>query len=104
MSLLIVPDDGFKRVFFYNLISILKDAGGKVGFSSGIQLLTTGAYMDIFPVTAPGPAGFYLTHGINKAGSWLGWLMGYKPWYEEYTPEQLHAIAVSGGETNHKSR
>ncbi|KAL9619934.1 MAG: hypothetical protein Q9160_005491 [Pyrenula sp. 1 TL-2023] len=98
------PDDGLKRVFFYNLMSILNDADGKVGLSSGIQLLTTAAYLDSFVVMAPGPAGFYVTHAINKAGSWLGWLMGYKPWYEEYTPKQLRAIAASGGEMNRKSR
>lgn len=89
--------DGFKEVFFRNVISMVKDADEKIGPTNLVQLVTSVAWMDNYFVIVPGPAGYYVTHGIYKLGSTLGWLLGYKPWYDEYTPPDVRAVAAAGG-------
>lgn len=89
--------DGFKEVFFRNVMSIFHESGGKIGPSSGLQLLTTIAHVDNYAVIVPGPVGYYVTHALYAVGSTLGWALGYKKWYEEYTPVRVRAIAERGG-------
>ncbi|KAL9107510.1 MAG: hypothetical protein Q9227_007612 [Pyrenula ochraceoflavens] len=95
------PDDGFREVFFYNVMSMFKESGGKLTPSNGMQLLATIAYVDNYVVLIKGPFGFYLTHGLYKIGARLAWLLGYKTWYEEYTPKRYHAIAAAGRQAKH---
>jgi len=90
------PDDGFHEVFFRNIMSIFMDADEKIGIKAGMQIWTSIAYLDNYVVLAPGMMGYYLTHTIYGIGAWLGWLVGYKSWYEEYTPQQLRAVAAAG--------
>jgi hypothetical protein len=36
------------------------------------------------------------------SGSMLGGLLGYKAWYEEYTPERIREVARDGGKRHMK--
>lgn len=98
-------EDGFKEVFFYNVMSIFHDCRntGKPNVAEAIQLLTTIAYVDnyvqILPFRAiPFSVQWALCHSLYACGTFLGWTMGYKTWYEEYTPEQLWEVAARQGE------
>jgi hypothetical protein len=84
-------------------MSIFQDANGKVGLGNGVQLLMTITYMDNYVSIVPGPVGYYLTHGLYGFGRALGWLCGYRTWYEEYTPEKYRAVAARQGEVHLKS-
>lgn len=83
-------------------MSIFQDANGKVGLNSGMQLLTTISYVDNYVSILPSPVGYYLTHGVYAFGRALGWLLGYRTWYEEYTPEKYRAVAARQGEVRRK--
>ncbi len=61
-----------------------------------LQLLTMVSHLDNYAVILPGRAGYYATHLVYSITSTVGWLVGYKSWYEEYTPSRLHAIAAAG--------
>ncbi|KAK5163346.1 uncharacterized protein LTR77_010719 [Saxophila tyrrhenica] len=93
------PEDGFKAVFFYNVIGAILESNNKPGALDLIQIGTTVAYVDEFPVFVPGP--FFLkyavTHALLTTVSSIGWLMGYKPWVKEYTPEHIWEIARTRG-------
>lgn len=78
-------------------MSIFQDANGQLSLNTVLQLSTTIARMDNYVVIVRGPAGYYVTHALYAVGSTLGWLLGYKPWYEEYTPTRVRAVAASGG-------
>lgn len=92
-------EDGFKAVFFYNVIATLADANSKPGLSDLVQIGTTLAYVDEFPVIVPGPwfVKYAVTHAALATVSTVGWMLGYKPWLEEYTPQHIWQIAETRG-------
>jgi hypothetical protein len=61
-----------------------------------LQLLTMVSHLQSYVVMVPGPAGYCATHLVYNVSSIVGWLAGYKPWCEEYTPPRLHAGAAAG--------
>jgi hypothetical protein len=71
------------------------ETGGKARLPL-LQLLTMVSHLDNYVAMVPGPAGYYATHLVYKISSIVGWLAGYKPWFEEYTPSRLHAVAAAG--------
>ncbi len=40
---------------------------------------------------------WYVTHTLYRICSALGWIIGLRPWYEEYTPPRFREVAVAGG-------
>lgn len=68
----------------------------RLSLSLVLQLWTSIAYLDNYVVLAPGPVGHYIIHAIYKLGSWIGNICGLRPWYVEYTPERLRAVALAG--------
>ncbi len=93
-------------VFFYNVLSILLDSNGKPGVSETVQLGTTVAYVDEYPVIIPGPftVKYLAIHAALGTVSWIGWALGYKPWIEEYTPRHLWDVARSRGSPGDKKK
>jgi hypothetical protein len=96
-------DDGFKEVFFYNVMSIFQDCHSKPGLMDAIQLLTTVGYVDNYVRIVPSAAVPFavqwgLCHGLYAFGGFLGWALGCEKWYKEYTPEQLWEVAARQGE------
>jgi hypothetical protein len=69
------PADGFKEVFFRNVISVFSDANSKIGPSDGLQLLTTIAWVDNYPEIQflPQWMGYYVSHGLRE---YVGWVVG----------------------------
>ena len=89
--------DGSKEVFFRNIFSILADADRVYGRAMPIQIMITSRYLDNFDVFLPGPFSYYVTHSIFALARAIGFAMGLRPWYEEYTPERLRSVAASQG-------
>ena len=96
--------DGFTEVFFRNIMSIIHDANEEIGISTALQLVTSIAWLDNYVVIFPGPAGWYVTHAVYGIGKTIGRLLGYKPWYEEYTPVRVRTIAAKGGRVEVQKR
>ncbi|KAH7329436.1 hypothetical protein B0I35DRAFT_420207 [Stachybotrys elegans] len=94
------PEDGFKLVFFYNILGALQECQGKPSLGDLLQLGTTLAYIDEYPVI-PLSMPFFLrricTHVALAAIYITGRLSGYKPWVKEYTPMDLWDIAQEVG-------
>lgn len=92
-------EDGFKAVFFYNVLGALLEANGKPGLQDLVQLGTTLAYVDEYPAAVPGP--FFFKYAVVHSGlaavAWLGWALGFDPWLKEYTPEHLWGVARTRG-------
>jgi hypothetical protein len=63
------------------------------GWKFPLQLVLTMIYSDGYLVIVPGPARWYVTHGLWAATKFAALGMGLKPFYEEYTPERLKGIA-----------
>lgn len=85
-------EDGFKEVFFRNFLGVLQDR--KVyGSLFTIQFMMTNRYCDNYEVYINSSISWYLTHAIYSAASCMGWMMGLRPWYEEYTPERIRYVA-----------
>lgn len=95
----VLAEDGFKAVFFYNVFGATLEANNRPGLRDMIQIGTMLAYVDEFPVIVPGP--FFLkytaTHAMLATVSWIGWMLGYKPWLKEYTPEHMWDVARTRG-------
>lgn len=84
-------------MFFRNLASVITERHETAkGGLLMLQLLTMVAHLDNYAVIMPGAAGYYATHLLYSLSSLVGWLAGYRPWYEEYTPARLHAVAAAG--------
>lgn len=108
-----MTDDGFKQVFFYNVLSLFKDSldpnTQKARFSLGlvVQLLRTIAHVDNFvdplpflPSTVSVLFGvkYAITHSVYGLGMVIGSVLGYRTWFREYTPEELWGVAERGPE------
>ena len=113
------PEDGFKQVFFYNLLSPMIDpnlgsatptTSPNITFPLVLQLLAAIPHLDNFvdplpflPHNLPVLGGFLfgvkyvLTHLIYMAGSAVGRGMGYQRWVREYTPREFWEVAERGG-------
>ncbi|KAJ9606171.1 hypothetical protein H2200_009132 [Cladophialophora chaetospira] len=112
------PEDGFKEVFFYNVMSAFADPSLGATTSTNppnftvpllLQLLTTipyvDNYVDLLPFL-PNSASlvgrvlfgvkWMLTHGFYAIGGWVGWAAGYHSWVREYTPPELWIVAERG--------
>jgi hypothetical protein len=63
------------------------------GWKFPLQLLLTMTYADAYLVIVPGPAGWYVTHGLWATVRFVALGVGLKPFYEEYTPARLKGIA-----------
>ncbi|KAI1622510.1 hypothetical protein EDD37DRAFT_667332 [Exophiala viscosa] len=105
------PNDGFKQVFFYNVLSLFKDSFDpntkKARLSLGlvVQLLTTIAHVDNFVDPLPFlpstmlalfAVKYFVTHSVYGFGKVIGSMLGYRVWFEEYTPEELWEVAQRG--------
>ncbi|KAK5045411.1 hypothetical protein LTR84_009275 [Exophiala bonariae] len=105
------PDDGFKQVFFYNLLRIAQTATANSSLfrpSTILQLVRVIAhvdnYADLLPfLTAywwlPFSLKYALVHAVYGFGSALGWAFGYQKWLKEYTPRDLWSVAERGAVT-----
>ncbi|KAI1613930.1 hypothetical protein EDD36DRAFT_486710 [Exophiala viscosa] len=106
-----MEDDGFKQVFFYNVLSLFKDSldpnTKKARLSLGlvVQLLTTIAHVDNFVDPLPFlpstmlalfAVKYIVTHSVYGFGKVIGSMLGYRVWFEEYTPEELWEVAQRG--------
>lgn len=88
------PADGLKHVFFRNLFSTLQDAEKYWGLWTYAQALTTAAAYDNFIEVVPGRFSYVVTHSLY-AGIWaFAKLTGVCAWQQEYTPDELRAVAV----------
>lgn len=63
------------------------------GWKFPLQLLLTMTYSDGYLVIVPGPARWYVTHGLWAVVKLAALGVGLKPFYEEYTPVRLKGIA-----------
>lgn len=88
-------DDGFKDVFFYNLLGTLYDNPNRRNSRTVAQLGALIAYVDEYPVLGNGPFWwkYVYVHAAKMVWAWRGWWLGLRPWVEEYTPERLWSIA-----------
>ncbi|KAF2260495.1 hypothetical protein CC78DRAFT_536369 [Lojkania enalia] len=86
------PVDGSKELFFRHVFSIMTDKE-KFGWKMPLQLLLTLMYTDGYLLIVPGPAKWYVTHGLYAALKPVARWFGLKPFYEEYTPERLQDVA-----------
>lgn len=108
---MVTKDDGFRQVFFYNVLSVFKDsldaATQKARVSPGlvVRLLRSIAYVDnfvdplpFFPSSVPAlfAVKYLVTHAVYGVGKLLGSLLGYQPWFKEYTPKELWDVAEMG--------
>lgn len=95
-----LEEDGFKLVFFYNILGAFQECRGEPGVRDLLQIGTTLAYIDEYPVFLPGPFWFkrIATHSSLALMYFVGRLLGYKPWLKEYTPERLWTVAQIAGE------
>ena len=95
------PTDGEKEVFFRNMISSLIDSSIGNPFSSAntsrrpsirdvFRLLVIVRALDNYPVIWNGFGGRFLTYSLLNIGNFIGKVFfGLKPFYMEYTPQQL---------------
>lgn len=74
--------------------------------STVIQLFTTIQYVDnfvaILPSWVPFSLNYWICHALYAVGRGLGGLLGYKAWYDEYTPVEHRDIARLGGQGGKK--
>jgi hypothetical protein len=107
MGLMCDLDDGFKEVFFYNVMSIFKDQSKFGLLSTIIQLLVSIQWMDNFvpllPLWLPFSINYWMCHSVYGFGWLVGLALGYKSWYKEYTPKEYWQIAEQGGEGGKKN-
>lgn len=89
--------DGAKEVFFRNFFSVLEDAG-HFGRWTGLQIMLTSAKYDNFDVSYSGPLSWVVPHLAHVGAKVLGVLVGMRPWYPQYVPIRLRAVAESGGQ------
>ncbi|KAK4947776.1 hypothetical protein LTR10_013284 [Elasticomyces elasticus] len=105
------PDDGFKQVFFYNVLSLFKDSldpttqKAKLSPGLAVQLLRTIAHVDNFvdplpflpsSVSVLFAVKYILTHSVYGLGKVLGSVLGYQVWFKGYTPEESWDVAERG--------
>ncbi|KAF2706981.1 hypothetical protein K504DRAFT_458449 [Pleomassaria siparia CBS 279.74] len=86
------PVDGSKELLFRNIFSIMEDKT-LYGWKFPLQLLLTMAYSDGYLVIIPGPARWYVTHALWACVKFVALAAGLKPFYAEYTPARLQAVA-----------
>ena len=86
------PADGSKQVFFRNLLGVLQD-DQYWGSWFGLQALLICSRYDNFNVIWAGWGKWAVTHAAFGAAEAVAWVAGLRPWYEEYTPEGLRAVA-----------
>lgn len=86
-----VSVDGSKELFFRHIFSVMADQKA-FGWKFPLQMLLTCMYSDGYLVIVPGPAHWYITHGIYAAVKTMAQLAGLSPFYDEYTPERLQGI------------
>jgi hypothetical protein len=86
------PADGVKQVFFRNLIGVLEDEA-YWGKWLGPQALLICSRYDNFNVLWGGWGKWAVTHAAFGIVEGVAKLAGLRPWYEEYTPVALRAVA-----------
>ncbi|KAF2682889.1 hypothetical protein K458DRAFT_488144 [Lentithecium fluviatile CBS 122367] len=86
------PVDGSKELFFRHAFSIQADSA-LFGWKIPLQMLLLLMYTDTFLELVPGPVGWYVTHGLYAGVvAPLAWVVGVRPFYDEYTPERLAGV------------
>lgn len=93
------PADGMKHVFFRNLFSTLQDTEKYWGRWTEIQALTTASEYDNFVQIIPGRVSYAATHSLYACIWIVAKLTGVRAWQQEYTPQELRALA-SGEESS----
>jgi hypothetical protein len=90
--------DGMKEVFFRNIFSVIQDSSRIYRWKTDLQIYMISAHCDDFPVfVSAAPIWQPLTHIIFWFAMLVGTWLGLRPWYDEYTPPRLRAVAASAG-------
>ncbi|KAF9728822.1 hypothetical protein PMIN02_001359 [Paraphaeosphaeria minitans] len=97
------PFDGAKEMFFRHIFSVTVDKdvfGWKLPLQQLLIMISADGYIEI----VPGPAGWYITHGLYAALKPVTKLLGLKPFHDEYTPSRLADVrrAMESGENPKK--
>jgi len=87
------PSDGVKHVFFRNIFSTLEDAEKFWRSWTYLQALYVAAHSDDWVQVVPGRFAWMATHTLYFGVRGVGRLIGLRPWYQEYTPENLWSAA-----------
>lgn len=88
------PDDGEKEVFFRNLSGVVEDEGRRVsGWMLEWKLWVVFWRHDNWPVLwgRSWAARWVVTHAVLGAVVLLGWCMGWRGRYPEYTPRKVRS-------------
>ena len=89
------PEDGMKEAFFRNLNSVLLEPAVEDSRFSGLKIMLQFFVifyeMDNWPVFVGGGQAVqgWVTHAVLGAAARVGYLLGLKALYEEYTPRAL---------------
>ncbi|PSN61608.1 hypothetical protein BS50DRAFT_651004 [Corynespora cassiicola Philippines] len=86
------PVDGSKDLFFRHLFSIEEDRH-VFGWKAKLQLILTMMYTDNYIEIVPGPLSWYVTHGVYAVARPIAFALGLQPFYREYLPKRLDALA-----------
>ncbi|KEF63067.1 uncharacterized protein A1O9_01043 [Exophiala aquamarina CBS 119918] len=98
------PDDGFKHVFFYNVLRTVQTSS-LARPSTILQLMRTVAhvdnYVDLLPFLGsswwlPFSLKYALVHAVYGLGSAFAGALGYPKWSREFTPRELWGVAERG--------
>ena len=81
------PQDGQKEVFFRNLSSVLQQNPDASGHWIVLQLFIIFGAMDNYPVMVEGVAGRVVTHVVLALAAFIGFFLGLRATYPEYTPQ-----------------
>jgi hypothetical protein len=81
------PSDGQKEVFFRNLSSVLQQNPDASGHWVVLQLFIIFGAMDNYPVMVEGVSGRLVTHFVLGLATIVGFLLGLRATYPEYTPK-----------------
>lgn len=84
--------DGSKDLLFRHLFSIETDRE-VFGWKVKLQQLLTLMYTDSYVELVPGPLSWYVTHGLYAIVKSVAFALGLQPFYREYLPKRLEAIA-----------
>lgn len=96
------PADGAKHIFFRNVFSTMQDSEKYWGRWTYLQALLVCATYDNYIDIGPGRLSYLTCHALFAGIRLVSSITGLKPWYEEYTPEELRGVAagVKGPKTN----